>query len=102
MNLRVNIARLRYMVFQRASVWTILFVSVAATTLAQNSGKIACIPQRPIVHAGEEIRISAFALAPTENRVQYAWSATAGHVIGTGNEASWNFQDVLSGVYTST
>lgn len=102
MNLRRNIAWLRAGIFQRTSLWVAVFMLAAATALAQPSSKIACIPQRPTAHTGEEIRISAFALAPAGAHLQFAWSATAGRISGTGNEATWSFQDVLSGIYTST
>jgi hypothetical protein len=86
------------------SAVALLTVLLSVATLAQvaPAGRIACIPERPIVHAGEAMRVRAFVSAPAGDRLQYTWTATVGEISGTGNEATWNFQSALSGIYTST
>ena len=66
------------------------------------AGRIACIPERPIVYAGEKIGYSVFVLDPARAHLQYAWTATMGQISGTANQVTWSFQGALSGISTST
>lgn len=65
-------------------------------------GEIACIPQRPIVHPGEDVDVTAFVPTATGSHLQFAWKATGGQISGAGKEVKWSFRDAMSGIYTST
>src|SRR5215469_3300422 len=75
---------------------------VAAMAQVPLAGRIACIPERPIVHADEEIAVSAFVLAPAGARLEYAWKATTGQISGAGKQVKWSLEGALSGIHTST
>lgn len=94
-------AQLRARIF----VWAVIlaiFQCVVLPAHGKSVEGIACIPERPIVHEGEEVEVSAFVPAPTGSRLQFAWKATTGQISGMDKEARWSLRGAMSGIYTST
>ena len=81
--------------------WT-LVLCWSVTAQVQLAPQIACIPQQPIVHVGEDVELTAFPPAPAITRFQFIWKTTGGEIIGSGKRVTWSFRGMMSGVYTST
>lgn len=91
--------------FLRTFTWAValaMFQCTAAVAQVKSVGEIACIPQRPIVHEGEAVQVTAFVPAPIGTHLKFEWKATAGQISGAGKEATWSFRDAMSGIYNST
>lgn len=67
----------------------------AAQDGTSGAAQVSCSPERPLTQPGTDVRVRAFADLPQEEKLQYAWTATAGKVRGSDSEASWSFKDVL-------
>lgn len=74
----------------------------AAQDGTSGAAQVSCSPERPLTQPGTDVRVRAFADLPQEEKLQYAWTATAGKVRGSDSEASWSFKDVLPGRYKAT
>ena len=64
--------------------------------------QVSCSPDKPLTQSGTDVHVRVFAALPQEQKLQYAWTASAGNVRGSDSEASWSLKDVLPGRYKAT
>jgi len=80
--------------------------SAAALAQSLRDGRIACIPDSPVVTSGGAVHVGAYAVAPTGDHLQYMWTQSGGQISGAGPgtwpRITWNFKDTPSGIYTAT
>ena len=75
---------------------------VAAVAQVTPAGRIACIPEKPLVYTSDQIGVSVFVLDAARAHLRYDWTATTGQISGMANQATWRFQGAGSGIYTAT
>lgn len=87
-----------------------LYSAVAPSSMAQTQQEkkesqtaslVSCTAERPTVWPREKIQVKVW-VPETRRPLQYAWSATGGHLEGPGGEATWDFAGVPPGTYTAT
>lgn len=77
-------------------------VGRAEQGLVSASGLSAtCTPERPTVMPRESIRVTAWALPHAGEKLEYAWSATAGRLEGEGREILWMLTGAQPGPQTA-
>jgi hypothetical protein len=76
--------------------------SAASSPQAVAGWQIACNPDKPIVHSGEDLGLHVFVAGPASQTLRYAWTATGGKIVGEGKGVRWNFNGAMSGIYTSS
>jgi hypothetical protein len=57
---------------------------------------VACSASEPVVTEGKSARLMAWALSPTDQALEYGWTADAGRINGNGREVEWEFSGVGS------
>ena len=88
------------------------FSLVAATTTdslapaaqddASRAAQVSCSPDSPLVQPGTELRVRAFVVLLQEEKLQYAWTTTAGKIQSSNSETTWSLTGVLPGRYKAT
>jgi hypothetical protein len=68
---------------------------------SERSHVISCTPERPTVWPRETIHANVWVPQSTPPP-NYAWSATAGRLVGQASEVTWDFAGVQPGAYTAT
>jgi hypothetical protein len=76
--------------------WLVGFVALAAGTDSARAASllVACSPEQPVVRAGGQVTVRAWASASEGALLRYFWTVQAGRVTGQGAEVRWDLTGV--------
>ena len=83
--------------------WALLYSALALGIISGQVGhrtfedpSVACSASEPVVAEGKSALLKAWALSPTDQALDYGWTADAGRINGDGREVQWDFSGVAS------
>jgi len=62
---------------------------------------LVCSTEKSVIRPAESVVLRAWAKVSVDQKVEYAWSVTAGSIAGSGHQVTWNLKGPKAGIYTA-